>query len=97
MAKLGSLYNCAPGRVEHRLGESTLRRTIVIKGNPECTAQIICSAPAEGSRALAEECARTNQIGGSRSLPESRVVTLRCRPAVVQCVRLPGQEWQGAR
>ena len=34
-------------------------------------------------------------IGGSRSLPESRVVTLRCRPAVVQCVRLPGQEWKG--
>ena len=34
-------------------------------------------------------------IGGSRSLPESRIVTLRCRLAVVQCVRLPGQEQQG--
>jgi hypothetical protein len=30
-------------------------------------------------------------IGGSRSLPESRVVTLRFRLAVVQCVRLHGQ------
>jgi hypothetical protein len=33
-----------------------------------------------------------DQIGGSRSLPESRIVTLRCRLAVVQCVHLPGQE-----
>ena len=28
---------------------------------------------------------------GSRSLPELRVVTVRCRLAVIQCVRLPGQ------
>jgi pimeloyl-ACP methyl ester carboxylesterase len=36
-------------------------------------------------------------IGGSRPLLESRVVTPRCRLAVIQCVRLTGQEWQGTR
>jgi len=37
------------------------------------------------------QSAITAQNGGSRSLPESRVVTLRCHLAVAQCVRLPGQ------
>ena len=38
-----------------------------------------------------------DQIAGSRSLRESRVVSLRCRLAVVQCARLRGQERQGTR